>query len=1827
MAIGNVTIQVRAPGGTSGLAGSSVTWGGTTVNANSNGNCIFINWDLYVNSSRTLTISAPGYKPITLSDYYEFQDGQTIALYIETPVNVTPPPSGVTCNENIGTQCQICTQTVFGESWFKWRNKFTGNEGQWKADFYMARDEANAQPSCFAPIPTIKPTIIPTIIPTTIPTITPKPTTIPTITPVPTTVPTGTPKPTKLPSRPSPCAPYGDINDSGAVGQGDIDMLKAMIANPTAYTAEQKRRGDVNGSGNPGAADLTILTQFLQGQINTFPVCGITPKPTVTPKPATPTPIPTATPKPTITPTNVPSRASPCPPIGDINDSGSIGSADVNTLRDMIANGTAKYTAEQIKRADLNGSGKPGQADLDLMLAYVNGIINTFPVCPTVTPKPTTPTPKPATPTPIPSTGTPKPTTTPIPTITPTPFITPTPIPPGAGFLVNCPSVPAGDKIWIFKVINMGGAWRNGKPWTESKSFIVPTSKIVEITSDKFPMTVGENVSIAAWNWVDFYFMWYPLSGLLLAQANTVFEVKAGVQEISTGYAKNFTHDAICSLFGADNTCITWLLTLAVDFITPLADFYVIKEHKSAYTGLPEEPSAWTYLSAGLGCIPFVGGTTRVVGKTGLKITTEIAELITLGSKNELLGKLILDVNLIRRLQSMSKEHLNTALYLARENRLQELQTHIFKFEAIPFSQKQIADWTIELEKVLDASKTIEASAGALGISRFAFSSTRLLKNYGVGSEVELNIARTAKEIFTEGITNPKGIFEIINEFKSAEMNSIIVKLINSSNDSLKSLGYYFTSINKIKTFNNPETIISQLSKAAKLADETQSPKLFDETLNVIIDFEKNAEPILKQDLNEDIVFNIKTITTEIANSPTSSWKPTSITYLKNKIKQIHDWIYPPDPFIRKRTPPRPRSNIEIAAKAIGVVAGIIATDSFVIWAYKEMYLDSISMDLWKAVSAKDNTQALLILEQFKINIDTVSPWLLTLSYINPFFVSGMPLYIKSMQITYDMYADMLGKPETKYFNNIYNKALPESTEGVVTDVIDGDTLKVKFKVPATPELTATSPENSTVFKANSSALMTGATLQNGDIEVEVRLLGINTPEGSGESYLVRRLTCPTCEEERWTSNKQRYDTIKAWITSNIWHKTLIFKSDLSRQWDEYNRFLAVPYDGTLNIGIEELKLGFTPVFFYDTNNKVNEAAYLAAEKIASDKKIGVWVDKNIETCTEMPNAAFSESNPNPIVGETVKYTDGSFPGTGATIKSYYWNFGDGTTSTEPNPVKTFTATGAYSVILIITNSCNKQSSASKAVTVKDTKSDCEKPTARFSFSPNSPDINVPISFIDNSLTGLNATITRYEWNFGDGTTSTEKNPVKTFSAVGTYSVLLTVFNSCGEDHTSSRSMTIGTPTNTCDKPSVSISYTPGTPEVGTEIQFMDTTYPGLNAIIKKYEWDFGDGTTSNERNPLKIFSTSGPKAIKLMVWNNICEEPTIATRSISIKEATGTCDSPKAAFSVSPASPDVNTLIQFTDSSLPGLNASINKYEWSFGDGTFSNEKNPIKTYKTSGSKAIMLTITNSCGLSHTASRSLSIGEEPTPAPDATPKPNQCNVPSAGFSYSPGSPDVGTEIFFTDSSIPGIGATLIAWFWSFGDGVTSTEQNPSRIFYTTGPKTIKLTTTNDCGKSSTSTRSITIGIAPTPKPTTPTPTPGPQQKGNLTIRAYTSSGNPLTAVTIYVDNIDKGSAPTTLDIIAGLHEIMLEKANYTACKFTSSTDTGILKPCKFQVDILAGQTIVYDIIMLRSASFTIQGSPTDAIVNISTVNLNLIKQIIQQNNNIVQKLRKLRTK
>ncbi len=118
---------------------------------------------------------------------------------------------------------------------------------------------------------------------------------------------------------------------------------------------------------------------------------------------------------------------------------------------------------------------------------------------------------------------------------------------------------------------------------------------------------------------------------------------------------------------------------------------------------------------------------------------------------------------------------------------------------------------------------------------------------------------------------------------------------------------------------------------------------------------------------------------------------------------------------------------------------------------------------------------------------------------------------------------------------------------------------------------------------------------------------------------------------------------------------------------------------------------------------------------------------------------------------------------------SWLWQFGDGTTSTDFEPAHTYSLVGSYDVRLIAFDSttCNRvDTSAFFTVTVYPI------PTANFTWSPNPPVENTRTNF-----TNLSAGATRYLWDFGDGTTSTDVNPSHQFNKTDTFDVMLVAFN------------------------------------------------------------------------------------------------------------------------------------------------------------------------------------------------------------------------------------------------------------------------------------------------------------------------------------------------------------------------------------------------------------------------------------------------------------------
>jgi PKD repeat protein len=144
----------------------------------------------------------------------------------------------------------------------------------------------------------------------------------------------------------------------------------------------------------------------------------------------------------------------------------------------------------------------------------------------------------------------------------------------------------------------------------------------------------------------------------------------------------------------------------------------------------------------------------------------------------------------------------------------------------------------------------------------------------------------------------------------------------------------------------------------------------------------------------------------------------------------------------------------------------------------------------------------------------------------------------------------------------------------------------------------------------------------------------------------------------------------------------------------------------------------------------------------------------------------------------------------------------------------------------------------------------------------------------------------------------------------------------------------------------------------------------------------------------------------------------------------------PEAGFeSDAPVCEDAGMI--FTNTTVVGV-PWVTDYEWDFGDGITSTEENPVHAYADAGVYTVTLEACNMEGCT-----------EFSQAVEVLPKP----VPSFTFtSYS-------LEVTFTNTSLYGD-----TFLWDFGDGITSTEENPTHVFATEGPYTVTLWVYNECG-------------------------------------------------------------------------------------------------------------------------------------------------------------------
>ncbi|OQP63157.1 hypothetical protein A3860_25020 [Niastella vici] len=363
---------------------------------------------------------------------------------------------------------------------------------------------------------------------------------------------------------------------------------------------------------------------------------------------------------------------------------------------------------------------------------------------------------------------------------------------------------------------------------------------------------------------------------------------------------------------------------------------------------------------------------------------------------------------------------------------------------------------------------------------------------------------------------------------------------------------------------------------------------------------------------------------------------------------------------------------------------------------------------------------------------------------------------------------------------------------------------------------------------------------------------------------------------------------------------------------------------------------------------------------------------------------------------------------------SYVWDFGDGQTSASKSPRHKYVSNGAYTVTLIAVTSsgCRDTLRKTNLIVLGSTKTQFNIPAsvcAGESFFPVNTSTPVPGSV---------------NWDFGDGSKSTEASPLKSYAAAGTYTVkLVNNFAACPDS--------MSQPITVQPKPVASFtSSSTYSCSVPATIQFTNTT-----AGSTGWHWDFGDGSTSTNANPKHVYTTFGIYTVKLIVTgSNGCADSIVKQDFIQIKR-------PRVQLNNLPVKGCLPFTVPFTANI--DVQDNIVAYNWDFGDGTGSTHMAPVKTYTTEGSYTVKLVITTAGGCTDSIVMPNAVQTAPHPKADFTA--NQRDVCRS------------QAIQFTNQSVP----AGDQWLWNFGDGGYSSQMSPSYQFNDSGYHSVTLIVTN----------------------------------------------------------------------------------------------------------------------------------------------------------------------
>lgn len=576
--------------------------------------------------------------------------------------------------------------------------------------------------------------------------------------------------------------------------------------------------------------------------------------------------------------------------------------------------------------------------------------------------------------------------------------------------------------------------------------------------------------------------------------------------------------------------------------------------------------------------------------------------------------------------------------------------------------------------------------------------------------------------------------------------------------------------------------------------------------------------------------------------------------------------------------------------------------------------------------------------------------------------------------------------------------------------------------------------------------------------------------------------------------------------------------------------------------------------------------------------------------------------------GSAIQLTNAST----SSANGFVWDFGDGSgTSTQTNPSHTYPGIGTYTVQLIAQYGTPCADTAYQTFSIAFA-------NANFT-NPDSVCVGSVASFTNTSTASANNSVNSWLWNFGDGSpTSGLPNPTHVFNTGGNFNVQLIVNSTSGCRDTinypvfaqNQPTVNVGPDTSACiNNPVVDLNATVNNASGGLWLNWNGTFTPNANTLNGTYvpsasevaagSMDLvlssvGNGLCATASDTLHIVFVDGPD-VDAGADIQVCKDTAGVPLNGSVQFAGGgqwttsgsgtftpnadalnaiyipsTADTLAGTVTLYLTATNVGNCITTTDTVTIGFynppTATITSNDtacfgdlvpvdvtvttgsgvWtSIGGGTFSPDSSTVSWYTptpaeiTAGTATLIFSSTNNGGCL-TARDTIDVALIPSPVP--------------AFNF--------TEVCFGNTSTFTDGSTavggVVGWDWIFGDGQTSTSQNPTHNYNTAGTYAVSLIATSQNGCKDTLTQNVNVHFLPVPAFTSPNPclNGGTDFTDQSTVNGSTVTGWQWSFGDGQSDTVQN---PTNVYPAAGSYSVTLVVSSAFGCVDSITQNTNVL--------------------------------------------------------------------